>query len=103
LSGTPKQAERPSGLPRAFGPRNDEVSDCSFPETARDNMPISPPRHCEARSDAAILPHCHCEARSAVAIHAAVRFSGTPEQPTRPSGLPRACGPRNDDDLPGVS
>jgi hypothetical protein len=30
------------------------------------------------------------------AIHAAVQFPGTPEPSGKPSGLPRACGPRND-------
>jgi hypothetical protein len=39
----------------------------------------------------------HCEARSAVAIQTAVQFSGTTKQAERPSGLPRACGPRNDE------
>ncbi|MDR2165411.1 MAG: hypothetical protein LBO79_07305 [Zoogloeaceae bacterium] len=32
-----------------------------------------------------------------MAIHAAVQFSETLEQTAKPSGLPRACGPRNDE------
>jgi hypothetical protein len=39
----------------------------------------------------------HCEARSAVAIQTAVQFPQTPRQHERPFGLPRACGPRNDE------
>jgi hypothetical protein len=38
----------------------------------------------------------HCEARSAVAIQAAVQLPDMPKQTARQSGLPRACGPRND-------
>jgi hypothetical protein len=39
----------------------------------------------------------HCEARSDVAIQAAVQFSGRTKQTERSSGLPRACGPENDE------
>jgi hypothetical protein len=39
----------------------------------------------------------HCEERSDVAIHKAVPLSEAPGQTERPSGLPQACGPRNDD------
>jgi hypothetical protein len=34
-----------------------------------------------------------------MAIHAVVQFPETLEQTARPSGLPRACGPRNDESL----
>ncbi|MDR2624996.1 MAG: hypothetical protein LBC37_01540 [Zoogloeaceae bacterium] len=37
------------------------------------------------------------EGVSAVAIHAAVQLPETSEQPGKPSGLPLACGPRNDE------
>jgi hypothetical protein len=113
--GTPEQPERPSGLPRAFGPRNDEEGgnrysqaggDVAIPQPrhceARNDAAISQPRHCEERGDAAISQprHCeersdvaisqprHCEERSDVAIHAAVQPSGTAMQATEDS--PRA-------------
>jgi hypothetical protein len=53
------------------------------PETPRGKNEAPPiPRHCEERSDAA--------------IHTAVQFSEMLEQTAKPSGLPRAYGPRND-------
>jgi hypothetical protein len=41
--------------------------------------------------------HRHCEERGDVAFPTAVPFSGRTKQTERPSGLPRACGPRNDE------
>jgi macrolide transport system ATP-binding/permease protein len=41
----------------------------------------------------------HCEGRIDAAIHAAVQISGAARRMER-TGLPRACGPRNDEALP---
>jgi hypothetical protein len=84
----PEQPKPPHGLPRACGPRNDASS-----EERSDEAIHTKPNPCaEACQILKVVIDSGCATRQS--IRAPI---DAPEQPKSPYGLPRACGPRNDD------